>query len=345
MKKIANILLITIVFLTITILVGFILGQSANITNKATIKNSYVKNMTNLIVKNNLKDYGIEVISSIQANFGVELKQYTGDEEGVNSLIEVAKPLTIFIENNSSKEVIGVSLRWRFVKSNGEFIEIPQTQINPGVLMGLKPRDPWMIGKTSLINKNDTRFFSYFNTTVEQEIVYANMRHSNPEINYNQNTSLEEMQRNVALVELQKSKILDNVSEISVSIDGIFFDDGAFVGDDQNYFFDSMKGMLQARKDFLGRLKEAKASGKEDSEILSSFLADTPNILSRYSEKSSKTEYSNRQEAFETYYKGELLGLKREISMKRSRMSDDTIVNNLQTVKESDFIMVRKLNQ
>ncbi|MDQ3712023.1 MAG: hypothetical protein M3388_07365 [Acidobacteriota bacterium] len=124
--------------------------------------------MTDFEIKNNLQKFGIEIISPTDANFDSELTRRIGDFDVVLPLVEAAKPLVGFIKNNSSKEVVGISLRWDFIKSDGEEVFSSSGGVSsPGVLMGKKPRDPWMVGKTSLINSNELRFFSYFFDVVQ----------------------------------------------------------------------------------------------------------------------------------------------------------------------------------
>lgn len=137
--KIMTAILIMALSLVVTLTVGFIWRQSA-------------KNMINLETINNLQRYGVEIVSSTDANFNAEMIQYTGGRNTVVPLVEAAKPLAIFIKNNSPKDIIGVSLRWNFVKLNGEVHTSRQIESITGGLMGRKPIDPWMVGKTNLIN-------------------------------------------------------------------------------------------------------------------------------------------------------------------------------------------------
>ncbi len=293
------------------------------------------------IIYSNQK-YGIEIVPFSDKSFDDLITQYIGKNEELISLVELTKPFSFFITNNSSKEVVGVSLQWKFVRSNGKIEKIPQIEANPGVLMGIKPIDPQMVGKTSLINSNAMKFYTYFNDIVGHKIAFANMRLKNPSINYKFQFNSENNQRDISYLNFQKEKILNDFTDISVSIDGIFFNDGTFVGVDQNFFFDSLRGEIQARKAFLTALVEAKSSGKNNTDIVDDILANTSNISLSYEELRSSN--ANSEQAFIIGYKSYLKNLREELIMQRSRMSDDYIVSQIQPVRVSEFVTLRKVN-
>lgn len=285
----------------------------------------------NLEINNDLQAYGIEVIASSNTNFDSELMKFIGGREILLPLVEVAKPLVFFIKNNSSKEVVGVSLRWNFVKPDGKTHIFPSGASSKGVLMGMKVRDPWMIGKTSLINSGDLRFFSHFG--ISQTI--ENMNKSIKYGRFEYNRTPEDIQRDISYVEYQK-KWMEDVSGVSVSIDGIVFNDGTFVGEDKNFFFDSTNGWIQARRDFIKTLREGKLSGKSDTEILEQFISDVQERLP------STGEYVDERDAFEKSYKRHLNYLKQGVKRRRTKFSDNVLVNEYLETQDSDFITVQK---
>jgi hypothetical protein len=339
-KNRTNLLLIGALVVLLVVTAGFILGQDAeSIKNPVTRKN-YQKSMKNLEVKNDLQKYGIEVVSSTDFNFNAELAKYIGGNEDLTSLVNSAKPFAFFIKNNSSKEIVAISLRWKFIDSKGKNFEIPQTEANPGVLMGIKPLDPKMVGKTSLINSKEVKFFTYFNDFIGHKIAFANMRLKNPTVNYPY-AGFENSSSDTSNLDAQKERILNEYADFSLSIDGIVFNDGTFVGDDQNLFFETLRGDIQARKDILTALAEANSKGKSHTNILDDILSNTSNISVNPAEL--RTGNATREQVFDFSYKTYLKNLGRELVMKRTRMSDDYIVSQLQSVKVSDFVTLRKL--
>lgn len=342
MVKSKGLTLIVVLLLVAMIAAGFIWAQEVNRAKVFAVEPAYPKNMKNLLVRNDLEKYGIEVIASTDASFNSDLKQYIGRDDSLVSLVESARPFTIFIKNNSLKEIVGVSLRWTFSGLNGENFEIPQNEANPGRLMGLKPLDPTMVGKTSLINNKAMKFFTYFNDIVGNNVAFANMRFKNPSINYPYNFYSQNSQSDIYNLNSQKESILSRYNDFSVSVDGIVFDDGTFIGADQNFFFDMLRGDMQARKDILKDLADAKLSGKKDTNILDDILSATSNIsVNLAAQRSADVK---RDQVFDSSYKTYLKNLRNELVMKRSMMSDDNVVKQLQYFRLSNFIALRKID-
>lgn len=318
--------------------VGVILVQNTRSQQKSTNGNNYSKSMIGFKVKNDLQNYGIDVVSSSDFNFDAELEKYVGDDENLISQVNSVKPFTLFIKNNSSKDIVGISLRWRFTGGNGSLVEIPQSEANPGVLIGIKPIDPKMIGKTSLINSKDVKFFTYFKDIVGNNVTTGNMRVKNPNsgIKLPSNDQLD-----TSYLNSQKEKMLIEHSDFSVSIDGVFFEDGTFVGEDRNFFFDSLRGDIQARKDILADLDNGKALGKNNTNIIDEILNKTSNIFVDFTQLNSENVTS--EQVFDISYKSYLKNLRSELIMKQSRMSDTEIVKQFQNVKLTDFVTLKKV--
>jgi hypothetical protein len=316
-------------------------GITVTIVSQSPNKN--VQNMKNLTTRNDLQNYGVEIIPSSSENFDYELKQYTGSKDSLISLVESARPFAFFIKNNSPKEIVGVSLRWKFTDSNGRSVEIPQSEANPGVLMGIKPLDPRMAGKTSLINSGAIKFFTYFNDLIGHKIAFANMRFKNPSIDYKYQIDSGNTESDISNLNSQKVEYFSRYTDFSMSIDGIVFNDGTFVGADENFFFDTLNGDIQARKDILTALSEARSAGKKDANILEDILAKTSNISANL--EALRSGNATREQVFDFSYKNYLKNLRNELVMKRARMSDDYIISQLQIARLSDFVTLHKADE
>lgn len=184
--------------------------QIENKTVVSAFKDDTTKKMKNLVVKNDLQKYGIEVITATDSSFGSELTQYFGNDNSLISLVESAKPFVFFIKNNAQKEIVGVSLRWKF-SVNNKNDEVPQSEANPGVLMGIKPLDPKMVGKTSLINSKAVKFFTYFKDIIASQIAVANTHVNNPLTKNNHSNDFN--QRNQLLLNSQKENLLNGYDD------------------------------------------------------------------------------------------------------------------------------------
>lgn len=294
------------------------------------------KTVNNLTVQNDLQNYGVEIVSATDENFNDELTSYVGNYNAVNPLVEAAKPFAIFVKNNSVKEIVGVSLRWEFTKPNGEIIQASQIESSPGILMGMKPRDPFIIGKTSLINSNSLKFFTYFQGIGEELL---NAFKSNRSKRFRYHLGSEETQHYISGIESQKKAVLKDISNVSVVIDAVIFNDGTFIGENKSFFFESMNGRLQARRDFLKKLRENYQSRKSDTENLNESIS---NIKSINTEKLSALNYLNGNDAFKQSYERYMASLDSEIKSKRLRAKDDFIVKDFLEAKDSEFIELKR---
>ncbi|MGI8470406.1 MAG: hypothetical protein ACR2N3_18355 [Pyrinomonadaceae bacterium] len=307
--------------------------------------------MIDFEVKNNLQKFDIEIISPTGANFDSELNRHIGDFDVLIPLVETAKPLVGFIKNNSSKEVVGISLQWSLFKPDGAIVYSADTGVSsPGVLMGMKPRDPWMVGKTSLINSNELRFFSYFGNSLEGYIENAHKRIKYQRIKYN--PLAEHIRENISYIEYRKDteKQRLGISKYIVSVDGIFFNDGIFIGENQNLYFESTGGSIQSRRDFLRKLRKAKSTGKNDSEVLEYVIADISKIIESIPEykpisprmRPGSSRFANGEEAFNQGYKSSLKHLKDEVIRRKTKFSDTVIINDFLEVEDKDFIEIHR---
>lgn len=303
---------------------------------KFSTENKDVNTMKNLEVKNDLQSYGIKVISSNNTNFNDELMKYVGNNDEVIPLVDVAKPFALFIKNDSSKEIVGIALQWEFAKSNGEINKVNQIETSPGVLMGMKPYDPFMIGKTSLINSNSHRFISYFYGISEQLL---NAFNSNSYKRFEYKLGSEKAQDYISDAEYQKEMILRDVSSVSVIVDGIIFNDGTFIGKNQSFLFETMDGIVQAKRNFLKKLREAKQFHKSDTESLNEFISEMQFISE---DRQPSLNYVNGKEAFDQTYKYKMISFMKEITSKRSKSTDSYILEDFLRVRDSEFIELKR---
>lgn len=295
-----------------------------------------------LLIVNETQKYNIDVIGPSDSRFYAVLDEYLGEYKSFTPLVQTAKPFALFIKNDSDHEIIGVSLRWKFLKTTGEVSEVPQIEVNPGVLIGLKPLDPFMIGKTSIVNRGTVRFFSYFVMSTQQEVLQANMRSRNPNVFYPGETTPSEIVSINEHVTSQKLKLLNSISSITVFVDGIFFENGTFVGKDENFFFDFMRGQIQARRDLLNQVAASMRAGKTDKEILSTLLHQIPEP--RRNKIAEEAGLESSEKSYEKGYKSSLKSMRKELERQRANMSDSLTLRSFQSTKEVNFIPLQKLD-
>lgn len=135
--------------------------------------------------------------------------------------------------------------------------------------MGMKPNDPNMEGRTSLISAGDVKLYSY-DSAIDQTFMNIKINRGSPR----HLVQARDFQSGETLQAIQSSKmnLLNGISRFSVSVDGIFFDDGTFAGADTFFYFDSMRGRIEAHKDLISLLSES-ASHDALSETLIDYVA------------------------------------------------------------------------
>lgn len=292
-------------------------------------------NMSSLEINNDVQKYGIEIVGPTDPRFDPELKRLTGDSrQELASLIKVARLFSIIIVNNSEKDVVGISLKWELSTPKGTNA-FPQIQSTPGKLMGMKPRDPNMEGRTSLISAGDAKLFSY-DGTVDQVFFNAQMnrgndRHLAPALRFQSDDTL------LQTIEDNQRNLLNSVSRFSMSIDGIFFSDGTFAGADNFYYFDSMRGEIKARLDLISLLSES-ASQAGLSQSLTDYAARNGGPR-RKSERAESPEA-----AFQQGYDRMARSLAEEISRLRTKFTDQVIAGDYLTFTDPErAVAPRKL--
>jgi len=180
------------------------------------------------------------------------------------SLIDAVGPFGVVVKNTTQRDVIGCSLKWELVSSTGEVRVLRQGYSNPGVLLGLQPLDPNMIGRTSLINANSSGFLALDPTLKNVFDVI--------------DTPLPErtIEKNREYLEKVKSKYqtqLKSVIAITISIEGLVFADGEYLGSDKTKFYKHLQAVIDARRDLGNAVDSAARQGKHAGEALQELTA------------------------------------------------------------------------
>lgn len=324
MIKITIICLAILLIASLSILLGF---------------NFFIKNkpMKNAEINNDLQHFGIEVVRPDSPEFDVELLKYIGDRNELIPMLELAKPFSLIIRNNSGKDIVGISLNWRFENSEGRVQNIERGILTPEILMGIKVTDPSLVGKTSLLYNKDSHFFSFIHG-IEQAIINTRKSVENPGGNFR--VSPEDIKEYESELALRKADVIDKDLKYSVDIDGVFFSDGTFIGKNETLIFEQLNGLIQARKDFINKLSENRLKKVKDSDTVDQIISES----SKKKEMPNTRAKLNPQEIYQRSYESELLSLFRELKRKKTRMSDNSIINSFISSKNSEYIPLKKLN-
>jgi hypothetical protein len=199
---------------------------------------------------------GVQLITSADRNFDETASAYFKSPYGKSA--EALKPFSVFIKNSSNRTIVAYILVWRLVKTNGEVLTNSNSYSEPGVLMGKRmPTDP-RFKHTQAIEPNAARCFSWSGGIDEE---------GQGRIGGAPQSQLKDGQRSPetqAAIRSQLTAELSEASALTVSLDGVFFDDGTFIGPNTSGFFEKTQAIVNAKLDLLRDIVIAKENGQED---------------------------------------------------------------------------------
>lgn len=234
-----------------------------------------------------------------------------------NSFLETLKPYSVFLKNAGNKSVVGYWLKWEMTKPDGTVISRETGGINPGALMdGGAPGSEHLLLTTGFaIKPNSTRFISLAFSLGENEggtiIAYAGGSRDQ--------AALEQLQRSkdkrpASMLDRMLAELQSYIS-ITVSIDGVFFQDGTFVGLDSTNFFAHVQAEIDAKRDLLDEIAFAVKRNRSSKEIFSDIeeLAGSPNVF--IGPESTTTDYYNY---YKRIYADEILHMRNAMDSQRA---------------------------
>jgi len=88
-----------------------------------------------------------------------------------------------------------------------------------------------------------------------------------------------------------RARLLTEYTDITVSIDGVFFDDGSFVGPDMSGFFDRMKAQVEAKRALRNSIAEGIKENKSEEEIFKEMQAKADMDVKPATDEATVTDY------------------------------------------------------
>lgn len=162
-------------------------------------------------------------------------------------------PSSVFIKNSGDKSIVAYMLVWQLVTSDGQIRTNRTAYSEPGVLMGNpKPLDP-SFKHTRAIEPNGLKCFSWA-AAIDAEgpsIGGGDAMTKSPHLALDDPSSIRAA-RNLELAE---------ATSLTVSIDGIFFEDGTFIGPNTTGYFERVQAMVNAKLDLLRHVATASEKG------------------------------------------------------------------------------------
>jgi hypothetical protein len=198
--------------------------------------------------------------------------------KGPSSIVNRVKPFSVIVENTGRRAIVGSRLVWVIMKSDGTVYRHHIGAANPRAFLGGDKINQTTLG--AAIPSHATRFVSLVGSVPEGEQVDL----STCELEFSGspkdleafNQALQEGNREAAFDRSFIGQIIAQATDITVSIDGIFFEDGTFVGENQTGLYEEVKAYVDAEYDLISEISAAQKQGKSPSDIVkqvTSFVA------------------------------------------------------------------------
>jgi hypothetical protein len=104
-------------------------------------------------------------------------------------------------------------------------------------------------------------------------------------------------------------------SKVTISVDGVFFDDGTFLGADTTAFFNEVKTQMDARYEILSKVESDLRSGVNVQEIIRKLEQIVSQPMPELPESPSRAEYLN---SFRIIFAKDILGMKSVYGVKKA---------------------------
>lgn len=190
-----------------------------------------------------MPEQGLRIILPTDSSFDTDL----ASSNLPNTSPDLLKPLSIFVQNTGSRSIVAYMLRWELTYSDGKTIHIDRDFSSPAFLMEEWGNNKLADHQGNNINPNSMKFFSLVPPEKTDQGTLgsysgSSMKPSNPLQNADQKQVREKTIKSL-------TEELTHVTSITISIDGVFFDDGIFTGLDRTNFFAKFKARCDAKRD------------------------------------------------------------------------------------------------
>jgi hypothetical protein len=204
-----------------------------------------------------LPEDGLIIIKPSDPMFEARLAEYMKGQ--ANSTVDLFKPFSVFLENRSRKAIVAYLVQWCFTKGGGTNDCYRKAYASPRALMEGEDLPADVDARTGKVKPGSRSFLSLISPEGGGGLRVSASRDEVEKFKQGLEPNREELVSRFSLE-------LAQYSDLTVSLDGAFFEDGTFVGDDVSGFFAQMKAQVDAKRDVLNELsvESAKARVSKD---------------------------------------------------------------------------------
>lgn len=282
--KLKNIILAHKILALVTLLTVLALSELGGLTGMF-MNNSRAKNV---VINYEVKDYprhGISIITSSNPLFDELANAYQQRNPGAP--IEALKPMSIVIRNRSNKTIVGYKLIWEGVKPDGTITTTVAAHTTMWALTSLvTPHNvnDVLAKSRAVIRPNADLFFSL----AAPPTLLDDPRTESFQLDAQGEENLRELNADFR-----------GYASVRVVLDGMFFDDGTFVGQDSTAYFAKVKSQVEAKRDLLQEVEARVRAGKPLNEVFSMVeQADSEQGIEIYPDSTPEESYRYYKKVF-----------------------------------------------
>lgn len=216
--------------------------------------------------------HGLKIIGPSDPAFEGAL---AGLARGQRQLLDDSiRPFCVFVENQGDQDVVGYRLRWTLTRADGQSETYANTYINPGTFVGAVMPGGGAEGRGRVIKRGSTRLLSFIpSLDLEEEGgvsqgaggVSTENREAAAQISQGVAEAVKRRDQ-AALIASLRSK-MSEYTDVTISIEGAFYEDGTFVGPKGSKFFEQVEAYVDARHDLLRSIVNDLVQHKSVEEI------------------------------------------------------------------------------
>jgi hypothetical protein len=199
-------------------------------------------------------------------------------------------PYSVFLNNTSGRSVVGHSIIWECVDKKGSTVYKSGSNIISYVFLhgDESERNKVMAGAAEIIGPNSTWFISL----------------DGPALRVDGNS---EGQTEESMFVPQAQEISKEFSKVTIAVDGLFFDDGTFLGADTTGFFTEVESQMDAQYEVLSEVESGLRAGAKVEEIFRKLEQRASQPKPQLGERPSRIDCMNN---FRVLFAQNVLGMK-----------------------------------
>jgi hypothetical protein len=296
------------------------------VTPLLLVKTNQVKAMDFEIVKQDIPEYGLKLVIPSDQSFDSLLSPYLKSDPELSN--EDMKSFCVFLKNESALPIVAYLIRWELNNEKGEVVPNQQDYTNFAAFTNSEDisKQNQISNYPAVISPDTVKLFSLLPIPPEDL----------PRNTLGGSTGYKEGVTDINHIAQERDKKLQILrtkfkghSTLTVSIDGAFFCDGTFVGQNTTDFFAKVKSNFDAMRDlyqeFLSRLK---GRNPEEAYKRLEMIANTAIDVEAMRTNTLAEAYN--------YYKR---GFAREMLRMRDKMGEQQMIKTIESRKPSKTIL------